>query len=76
MISVFWKDYKLLDGSVKRLVEKVGDGSIIIRFEKTPYPEGPNDVVCPHFLELKWANGCPYNCSLLQVSAGGRIGVI
>ena len=63
MLSVFWKDYKLLDGSVKRLVQKVGDGSIIIRFEKTPYPEGPNDVVCPHFLELKWANGCPYNCS-------------
>jgi len=23
----------------------------------------PTDVVCPHFLELKWAYGCPFDCS-------------
>jgi len=51
------------DGSSKLLVQQVGDGSIIKRFEKTPPPVNPKDVVCPHFLELKWAYGCPYNCA-------------
>jgi len=37
------------------LVKQVADGSIIKRFDKTPYPVKPTDVVCPHFLELKWA---------------------
>ena len=41
----------------------MGDGSIITRFDKTPFPQLPNDVVCPHFLELKWATGCPYACA-------------
>ena len=62
-MQVSWKEYKLLDGNMETLVQKIDDGSIIVRFDKTPYPEGPNDVVCPHFLELKWAWGCPYNCS-------------
>lgn len=44
-------------------IERVADGSVIVRFNKTPRPEGPTDVVCPHFLELKWAYGCPYSCS-------------
>jgi len=39
-------------------VEKISDGSIITIFNKTP----PN-IICPHFLELKWANGCHYNCA-------------
>jgi len=47
----------------KGLVKQVADGSIIKRFDKTPYPEKPTNVVCPHFLELKWAYGCPFNCS-------------
>jgi len=55
--------YPMLDGSKKSLVQKVGDGSIICRFEKTPLPRDKTDVVCPHFLELKWANGCPYDCA-------------
>jgi len=46
-----------------KLVERVSDGSIIKRFDKTPIPKRLNDVVCPHFLELKWAYGCPYDCS-------------
>lgn len=45
------------------LVKQVADGSIIKRFDKTPYPEKPTNVVCPHFLELKWAYGCPFDCS-------------
>jgi spore photoproduct lyase len=55
--------YQQLDGSVLRLVKQVGDGSIIKRFDKTPPPEKPNDVVCPHFVELKWAYGCPFDCA-------------
>ena len=45
------------------LVKQVADGSIIKRFDKTPYPVKPTNVVCPHFLELKWAYGCPFDCS-------------
>jgi len=56
-------EYKLIDDSRKLLVQRVGDGSIITRFEKTPLPTKPAEVVCPHFLELKWATGCPYSCA-------------
>lgn len=56
-------EYPLLDGDAATLVKRVGDGSIITRFDKTPLPENPTDVVCPHFLELKWATGCPYDCA-------------
>lgn len=55
--------YPTIDGSKKSLVQRVGDGSIICRFEKTPLPEKKTDVICPHFLELKWANGCAYDCA-------------
>jgi len=44
-------------------VQQVGDGSIIKRFDKTPTPKKRTDVVCPHFLELKWAYGCPFDCA-------------
>ena len=47
----------------KGLVKQIADGSIIKRFDKTPCPVKPTDVVCPHFLELKWAYGCPFDCS-------------
>ena len=63
MMKVHFKEYELLDGSKKRLVQRVGDGSIIKRFDMTPVPRQPEDVVCPHFLELKWAYGCPYKCA-------------
>lgn len=45
------------------LVRCVGDGSIITRFDKTPSPTRSSDVICPHFLELKWAYGCPFDCA-------------
>jgi len=62
-LKVHFKEYKQLDGSSKMLVSRVGDGSIITRFDKTPLPGSRGDVVCPHFLELKWATGCPYSCA-------------
>jgi spore photoproduct lyase len=56
-------EYKDLDGRLKTLVARVDDGSIITRFDKTPVPTSTDDIVCPHFLELKWALGCPFSCA-------------
>jgi len=44
-------------------LKQIKDGSIIKKFDKTPTPIKPTDVVCPHFFELKWATGCPFDCS-------------
>jgi three-Cys-motif partner protein len=44
-LKLVYKDYKLLEGRTKKLVERVSDGSIITRFNKTPFPESLNDVV-------------------------------
>jgi spore photoproduct lyase len=60
---VKYKNYRLLNGKILKLVDHVNDGSIITRFDKTPQPKNPSDVVCLHFLELKWAYGCPFDCS-------------
>jgi spore photoproduct lyase len=57
------RGYSLLNGSEVLLVCQVGDGSIIKRFDKTPLPLKKKDVICPHFLELKWGYGCPYDCA-------------
>jgi len=27
------------------------------------FNKSPPDIVCPHFWELKWAYGCPFNCA-------------
>jgi spore photoproduct lyase len=54
---------ELIDGSHEKKVLQVMDGSIIKLFDKTPMPTKRTDVVCPHFLQLKWAYGCPYDCS-------------
>ncbi len=62
-VKVTKREYELLNGSKRQLVQRVGDGSIIKRFEKTPLPLKLTDVVCPHFLELKWALGCPFDCA-------------
>jgi len=56
------KPPRIVYGS-ESLVKQIADGSIIKRFDKTSYPVKPTDVVCPHFLELKWAYGCPFDCS-------------
>lgn len=57
------QSYWQLDGAHRILVQRVGDGSIIRRFDKTPIPTKETDVICPHFLELKWAYGCPFDCA-------------
>ena len=62
-IKIHYKEYQQLDGRKKILVQRVNDGSIITRFDKTPLPQRRTNVVCPHFLELKWAYGCPYDCA-------------
>jgi len=63
MVRVKYQEYSQLDGTRKQLIRSVGDGSIITRFDKTEVPQKSTDVVCPHFLELKWAYGCPFNCA-------------
>ncbi len=62
-LKVFFKEVINLRGERERVVDRVGDGSIIKLFDKTPPPREKHDVVCPHFLELKWANGCFFNCA-------------
>lgn len=44
------------------VLQRVGSGDIITIFDKTPTPRKNSDIYCPHFYELKWATGCPYNC--------------
>jgi len=60
---IHYGEYRCLDGLRRTLVSRVSNGSIITRFDKTPIPRRETDVVCPHFLELKWAYGCPFNCA-------------
>lgn len=57
------RQYKLLDGSTTSIVHQVNGGAIIQRFDKTPFPTKSTSVICPHFLELKWAYGCPFDCA-------------
>jgi len=62
-IKIHYKEYRRLDGKKEVLVQRVNDGSIIVRFDKTPIPERSTSIICPHFLELKWAYGCSYDCA-------------
>lgn len=62
-VKVKYKKYRLLNGKTKTLFQQVNDGSIITRFDRTPLPQKATDVICPHFVELKWAYGCPFDCS-------------
>jgi spore photoproduct lyase len=61
--TIFFGKYQKLNGAEEILVKKVGDGSIIERFAKIPVPRSSVDIVCPTFLELRWAYGCPFHCS-------------
>ena len=63
MMRAKFKEYLMLDGSTQTLIQRVGSGKIIRRFDKTPYPRRSTDVVCPHFMELAWSWGCPFNCA-------------
>ncbi len=44
------------------LPKRITEGSITAFFDKTPEPKEDTDVFCPHFWELKYANGCNYDC--------------
>jgi len=62
-LRVSYREYQLLDGDKKSVVNRIADSSIINRFDKTPLPIKASSVICPHFLELKWAYGCPFDCA-------------
>jgi three-Cys-motif partner protein len=62
-LQVYYKEYTFIDGRKQILVKRVNDGSIITQFDKTFLPKKPTDIVSPHFLELKWAYGCPFDCA-------------
>jgi len=42
--------------------DKIGDGSIVSLFNATPEPTTEESIFCPHFYELKYANGCGFDC--------------
>jgi spore photoproduct lyase len=47
--------------------EKPNIDGIIVYFAKTPF-----DIVCPHFWELRWAFGCPFDCAYCYLQGTGR----
>ena len=51
------------ENAPKRKKSKKIDPSIITRFDVTPHPEKDTDVWCPHFMEFKPFNGCPFKCA-------------
>jgi len=63
LFSIELKNTISLNNNIQPTFSKVADGSIITLFDKTPFPEKDDDVVCPHFIELKWANGCNFDCA-------------
>jgi spore photoproduct lyase len=62
-LRIAYGEYQQLDGCKEAAVRYVADSSIISRFDKTPLPVRSTDVICPHFIELKWAYGCPFDCA-------------
>jgi len=40
---------------------------IVVYFNKTP-----SDIVCPHFWELRWGFGCPFDCAYCYLQGTGR----
>jgi spore photoproduct lyase len=63
VLKIAYREYQLLNGCKEAAVSYVADSSIINRFDKTPLPTKSTDVICPHFIELKWAYGCPFDCA-------------
>jgi len=61
--SLYYKNIKSLNNHIEKRCIGVGDRSVITLFDKTPFPISSTDVVCPHFIELKWANGCRFDCA-------------
>ncbi|MFX1512152.1 MAG: spore photoproduct lyase family protein [Promethearchaeota archaeon] len=44
-------------------VRRVGDGSIIEIYEALPEAKTQTSIICPQYLKLKWATGCPFECA-------------
>ena len=72
-LSIELKNGLSLNGEVKPSFSTVSDGSIITIFDKTPFPKNKEDVVCPHFVELKWANGCNFDCAWCYLNGTFRM---
>jgi len=62
-LSIEFKNMLTLKGEIKPFFSNLSDGSILTLFDKTPFPKEREDVICPHFVELKWANGCNFDCA-------------
>jgi len=55
-------------GGIKLYEEPIPNiDGIIVFFSKTP-----SDIVCPHFWELRWAFGCPFDCAYCYLQGTGR----
>ena len=55
-MTPFQKQGSVVKGEPSRQMN-YGKG-ILRRFEKTP-----SSIICPHFWQLNWAYGCPFNCA-------------
>jgi len=73
MPRVYVERVPTLDGRVEERVVRVGDGAILKLFTSTRPPRKDTDIVCPHFMELKWANGCPYSCAWCYLQGTFRL---
>lgn len=47
----------------RKFPEEMMKQSAICQASNGKYPFMPNDTVCPPIVKLKWAHGCPYECS-------------
>jgi len=73
-VTIYMSILPDLTGKLGCSIIKVGDGSVIERFMHTRIPPiNHEDIVCPHFLELKWAYGCPFNCSYCYLQGTLRL---
>jgi spore photoproduct lyase len=55
-------------GGIKLFEEPIPNiDGMIVYFSKTPF-----DIVCPHFWELRWAFGCPFECAYCYLQGTGR----
>ena len=55
-------------GGIKLYEEPIPNiDGMIVYFSKTPF-----DIVCPHFWELRWAFGCPFDCAYCYLQGTGR----
>jgi spore photoproduct lyase len=55
-------------GGIRLFKEPVPNiDGIVVYFMKTP-----SDIVCPHFWELRWAFGCPFDCAYCYLQGTGR----